>query len=509
LVMNYDQANESAKTSPSRQTADFTEVSGKLIHGDATHHENRYNDFEQEILLSDMLSTEGPRLVTGDVNGDRKDDFILLGASADPCKLFIQQPDGSFQFKPSPAFLKDKGFESTCGVLTDLDGDGDQDLIVGSGGNDVTIDQLNYIVRVYKNDGQGNFTGDPYSIPPVIGNFSVVLANDLDKDGNKEIFLGARVVPGNYGLQPQSYLLKMRNGKWEDIAPASLGNPGMVTDAVWADMDSDGDDDLVLVGDWMGVHVYINNNGVLQDPMIVPSSNGWWTRVKAADLDGDGRQDLILGNRGLNSKFKATKEKPLTMYVNDFDNNGKSEFIVNWYPPLDDRAYPFVQRQEFLAQLPGFQKSVPTYKAYGNMTYDSLFSSEVRQKALKYEAEVLESSVLWNDGGKFTLSTLPVEAQVSPVFGIAVQDFDGDGIKDIWLGGNFYSVKPQIGRYDASKGVLLKGSGKRSFGYQPQPLDGLYVKGEVRDASIIRSGSENILIVARNDDKVLMFERRK
>jgi enediyne biosynthesis protein E4 len=509
LLVQYTQAVPVAEVANMKTEPEFEEVSQKIVRGEPVHHENRYNDFEYEILLSNVLSTEGPKMVIGDVNGDRLEDFILLGAAGDPDKLFIQGTDGIFSQKEEVSFLKDKGFESTCGVLLDLDGDGDLDLMIGSGGNDVLIDQLNYIIRVYKNDGQGNFKGDPLSIPPVIGNFSTMVADDIDNDGIKEIFAGARAIPGNYGMPPQSYLLKMKDGKWTDIAPSSLGNIGMVTDAVWTDIDSEGSEDLVVVGDWMGIQIFTSKKGVLNDPIIIPGSNGWWTRVKAADLDGDGRQDLILGNWGLNSKFKATKEKPLTMYVNDFDNNGKSEFIINWYPPLDDRAYPFVQRHEFLAQLPGFQKSVPTYKAYGNMTYDSLFSSEVRQKALKYEAEVLESSVLWNEGGKFTLMPLPVEAQVSPVFGIAVQDFDGDGIKDIWMGGNFYSVKPQIGRYDASKGVLLKGSGKRTFTYQPQPLDGLYVKGEVRDASVVRSGSDNLLIVARNNDKVLMFERRK
>jgi len=509
LLVKYDQASPAVNFSTRKPDALFREVSRNEIHGNATHTENVYNDFEQEILLTNMLSTEGPRLVIGDVNRDRRDDFILLGAAGDPDKLFIQQPDGSFIFKENASFLKDKEFESTCGALLDIDNDSDFDLMIGSGGNDVLVDQLNYIVRVYKNDGRGNFKGDPYSIPPVIGNFSVIKAEDIDHDGKKEVFLGARCVPGNYGLPPHSYLLKLKDGKWIDIAPSSLGNIGMVTDAVWADADKDGDKDLVVVGDWMAVHIFKNNKGVLGDPVIIPDSKGWWTRVEAADPDKDGKIDFILGNWGLNTKFKATKSHPLTMYVSDFDNNGKSEFILNWYPPLDTIAFPFVQRQELLAQLPVLQKIMPTYHDYGRMTYDSLFKPDVRRKATRYEANYLQSAILWNDGGKYTLAALPVEAQVSPVFGIVADDIDDDGNMDIWLGGNFYALKPQVGRHDASKGVLLKVEPDRSFKYQPQPHDGLYATGEVRDARIIKTGNSKLIIVARNNDKVLMFQKRK
>jgi hypothetical protein len=283
----------------------------------------------------------------------------------------------------------------------------------------------------------------------------------------------------------------------------------MVTDAVWTDADSDGDKDLVVVGDWMGIHIFLNEKGILGDPVIIPESEGWWTRVQAADMDKDGDTDIVLGNWGLNTKFKASNDKPLTMFVNDFDNNGKSEFIVSWYPPLDNKSYPFVQRQELFAQLPGLQKTIPTYTAYGYKTYDSLFRPDVRRKAVPFKASHLESAILWNDGGKYKLITLPVEAQVSPVFGIIADDLDGDGRMDIWLGGNFYQVKPQIGRYDASRGVLLKGAADRTFTYLPQPHDGFYVKGEVRDAAVIHSGPIKRILVARNNDKALMFQRRK
>ena len=509
IILHYSQASEAEAIQEQKPAPEFEEISEQVIQGDARHYENLYNDFNQELLLTDMLSTEGPRLVTGDVNNDKLDDFILLGAAGDPDKLFLQQTDGTFSFKTNTSFIKDAGFESTCGALFDQDGDGDPDLMIGSGGNDVRVDQLNYIVRLYKNDGLGNFSGDPYHIPRVIGNFSTIEAEDFNKDGKTEVFLGARTIPGNYGLPPQSYLLKDENGTWIDIAPPSLGNTGMVTDAVWADADSDGDKDLVVVGDWLPVKIFPNDKGKLNDPVVIPESNGWWQRIEASDLDKDGDIDFILGNWGLNTKFKASTARPLTMYVNDFDNNGKSEFIINWYPPLDSVAYPFAQKEELVAQIPMLRRTILTFKDYATKTYDSLFSAAVRKKSISYKVNYLESAVLWNERNSYSLAALPLEAQISPVFGIVADDLDGDGNTDIWLGGNFYSLKPQVGRHDASRGVFLKGGRNRSFTYQQQPHDGLYVNGEVRDAAIIHSLQAKRIIVARNNNKVLVFQKRK
>ncbi|MGK2861862.1 MAG: VCBS repeat-containing protein, partial [Chitinophagaceae bacterium] len=265
---------------------EFEEAGSKLIEGPAVHHENRYNDFNDEILLIRLLSTEGPRLIIGDVNNDKLSDFVLLGASGDPDKLFVQNADGRMHPQSAGTFNKDAAFESTCGAFLDYDGDGDADLIIGSGGNEPRMPKINFMVRLYLNDGKGNFSPSPSAIPPVIGNFSTAEAEDIDADGDVDIFLGARNVPGNYGLPPRSYLLVNDNGSWKDIAPPSLANVGMVTDATWADVDSDGDKDLVVVGDWMAIHIFINNNGQFQNVNTIPNSSGWWNRIEAADLDG-------------------------------------------------------------------------------------------------------------------------------------------------------------------------------------------------------------------------------
>jgi len=326
---------------------------------------------------------------------------------------------------------------------------------------------------------------------------------------NFHVFLGARNVPGNYGLPPRSYLLVNDHGKWKDIAPPSLANVGMVTDASWTDIDGDGDKDLIVVGDWMAITIFKNDNGTFQNQSTIANSNGWWNRIEAADLDGDGDIDFILGNWGLNTKLKASEQKPLTMYVNDFDNNGRSEFIINWYPPLDSVAYPFATKPELTAQIPALKKQILKYEDYGHKTYDSLFSPEVRSKSLKYEANYLQSAILWNNGGSFELDALPIEAQISPVFGIVADDLDGDGKTDIWLGGNFYSLKPQAGRCNASKGVYLKGDGKRSFIYIPPQASGIRVEGEVRDAGVIQVGGSKHVIIGRNNADALLFEKRK
>lgn len=507
LTLKYTDAHAAPKTIP-RIIPLFTS-SRQMMDPAAVHHEDRYDDFNNEILLFRLLSTEGPRLITGDVNNDKLTDFILTGAAGDADKLFLQHADGSFHFEKNSSFVRDAGFESTCGALFDYDKDGDLDLVIGSGGNEIEMPKNNYLVRLYLNDGKGNFTADPSAIPPVIGNFSTIEAADFDQDGDVDLFLGARNVPGNYGLSPRSYLLVNDNGTWRDVAPASLGNIGMVTDASWSDIDGDGDQDLLVVGDWMGIHIFRNENGVLQDPIIIPNSNGWWTRIEAADLDQDGDIDFVLGNWGLNTKFKASPGRPLSMFVNDFDNNGKSEFIINWYPRLDSISYPFATKPEITSQMPGLRKQILKYLDYGNKTYETLFTPEQRSTSLQYEANMLQSAVLWNNNGIFELKPLPLEAQFSPVFGIVTGDMDSDGNSDIWLGGNFYGLKPQAGRHDASKGAFLKGNGDHTFSFIPNGKAGIEIEGEVRDATFLKSSSGGKLIIARNNEKVLMFSLNK
>ena len=470
-------------------TTDFQNVTRSVLKGEAIHLENRYNDFDHEILSWYMLSTESPRIVKGDVNNDGLEDFVLLGAKNDEDKLFVQQKEGTFQRKANQGFAVSKGFESSDGVFMDVDQDGDQDLMLASGGNEYQQGGKFFILRYFENDGRGNLRVDNTNIPQVVGNFSCIKAADVDGDGDQDMFLGGRNVPGNYGLPPRSFLFLNDQGKWRDATSESLAGAGMVTDAIFADIDQDQDQDLIVVGDWTAVQIFTNENGSLNLSKSIPNSEGWWRSIQAADLDNDGDQDFVLGNWGTNSKFQASAGRPLTMYVNDFDQNKKSEFILNWYAPLDQKAYPFATKMDITEQLPGLRKQILKYEAYANETYETLFPQEIRQRALTYKAVYLKSAILWNDQPALQLQALPPAAQMAPTYAIIADDLNKDGFTDIWLGGNFYALKPQVGRLNASRGVFLAGNGSRTFTPIPHQQSGIIVEGEVRGATTVTNES--------------------
>jgi hypothetical protein len=278
----------------------------------------------------------------------------------------------------------------------------------------------------------------------------------------------------------------------------------MVTDGVWSDTDGDGLDDLIIVGEWMPIIVFRNDGRGISQPEIIRGSLGWWNAIEACDLDQDGDQDFVVGNWGLNTKFKASTSRPLTMYVKDFDNNQKTEFIINWYAPLDDQAYPFASKMELVEQLPQLKKSILKFEDYANKTYQNLFTTEEQAGALTYAVDNLQSSIVWNEEGTFRLEALPWQAQLSPAFAILAEDLNSDRSPDIWLGGNFYGLKPQVGRHDAGRGTLLLGNGNGQFDLVTSN-SGIDGRGEVRDAKIIDIRGRLNIIVARNNDAALIF----
>ncbi|MDW3645680.1 MAG: VCBS repeat-containing protein [Bacteroidia bacterium] len=509
IVLQHENATEDFRPANTKSKSLFTENSSMTFPEKAMHTENIYNDFNHELLLPHMLSTEGPRLLKGDVNGDGREDAVLLGAAGDPDKLYIQNTSSSFRFSPQEAFEMDKGVESTGGALADMDQDGDLDLLLGAGGNEYTKGIQNFLLRYYENDGKGNFSKQKEKTPPAGGNTSCIEVADFDADGDMDVFIGGRLVPGNYGLKPRSFLLRKDPTGWTDITTEFLGGLGMITDAVWVDQDQDNDLDLVVVGEWLGVTLLKNEGGKLQPPAMIPNSLGWWNCIEKADLDGDGDEDFVLGNWGLNSKFQASPDRPLSMFVKDFDQNGKSEFVINWFPPLDDKAYPFATKGDITTQLPHLKRSNLKFEEYAHKTFSDLFSEEEVRGGLAYKADYLQSAILWNEAnGTPKLQALPIEAQVSPVFGIAIADMDGDEHLDIVLGGNFYALKPEVGRQDANFGVFLKGNSSKDFQYLSPEESGIYLRGEVRDMKVFK-GKDNkpLLMVARNNDAVLTFKR--
>ncbi|HLY70939.1 MAG TPA: VCBS repeat-containing protein, partial [Puia sp.] len=459
-----------------------------------------------------MLSTEGPKLAIGDVNGDGLPDFFMGGAKNDTAKLFIQQPDGHFIQKPEFVFAFDKDNEDVGATFFDADNDGDLDLVVVSGGNQDQSGSQNLLSRLYINDGKGNFTRS-FNWPLISMNASCVRVNDVDGDGLQDVFIGGRSIPGDYGQIPGSVLLHNDGkGKFTNVTQSmapDLLHLGMVTDAQWADIDGDGKKELIVVGDWMPVTILKYVNGQLRKIGEIPHSSGWWNCVTIADINGDGYVDLVAGNFGLNSRIKADVNHPAKLYVGDFDKNGQSECIPVYYKS-DGKAYPYYLRGDMVAQIPALKKKFLRYDAYAGKSIDEIFDKDQLAQASILTVEQTQTCAYINDGkGNFTLQNFPVMAQLSPVFGIVVADLNGDGIKDIFLGGNFFGLKPEVGRFDASYGTTLIGNNKHQFTYISPSASGLFVKGEVRDAQIINAKKEDYIIVARNNDALQIFRKRK
>jgi hypothetical protein len=491
----------------------FENITSSVVTGNINHKENSFNDFDVERLIPKMLSTEGPKLAIGDVNGDGLQDFFMGSAKNDTAKLFIQQPDGHFVPKPEYVFAQDKDAEDIGATFFDADNDGDLDLVVASGGNQDPAGSQNLLVRLYLNDGKGNFTRAFSGWPLISINASCVKVNDVDGDGLADIFIGARSIPGNYGEIPSSILLHNDGkGKFTDVtknmAPA-LEHLGMVTDAQWADIDGDGKKELIVVGDWMPVTILRYANGQLKKIGEIPNSSGWWNCLTITDINGDGYPDLIAGNFGLNSRIKADEQHPAKLYVGDFDKSGQSECIPVYYKS-DGKAYPYYLRGDMVAQMPGLKKKFLRYDAYAGKGIDEIFDKEQLAQATVLTVNQTQTSIFINDGkGNFTVQPLPLMAQISPVYGIVAIDLNGDGIKDIFLGGNFYGLKPEVGRFDASYGVTLIGNSKHQFSYISPTASGLFVKGEVRDAQLINTKKDDYIVIARNNEALQIFHKRK
>jgi enediyne biosynthesis protein E4 len=491
----------------------FQNITSSVITGNIDHKENPFIDFDIEKLIPKMLSTEGPKLAVGDVNGDGLADFFMGGAFGDTAKLFIQKPDGSFIQRSESAFMQDKDYESVGAEFFDADGDGDLDLVVASGGNQVPLGSLYTMPRLYINDGKGNFTRAASGWPTVYLNASCVRTGDFDGDGLPDIFIGARSIPGSYGINPSSKLLRNKgHGKFEDvtnnIAPV-LSSLGMVTDAQWYDIDGDGKKELIVVGDWMPVTILKYKNGLFEKTGELARSSGWWNCLTIADVNGDGFPDLIAGNNGTNSKIRADSTHPARLFIDDFDKNGQTDCITAYYK-TDGKSYPFNLRGDMVAQLPYLKKKFLKYVDYAGKTIDEVFSESELEHAQKRIVQQTQSCVFYNDGkGNFKMEPLPQMAQISPAFGILVADLNGDGFKDIFLGGNFYGLKPEVGRNDASYGIALFGNAEHSFTYIKPSVSGLFIKGEVRDVKEITTGKGNYILMARNNDSLQIFKKNR
>jgi hypothetical protein len=481
---------------------------------DFRHREDAFYDYNREPLIPHLLSTEGPRLAVADVNGDGLDDFYVGGAKWQAGGLFVQQRDGSFKASNQPAFTADSVSEDVGAGFLDANGDGFPDLFVASGGNEFWGQQDALRPRLYLNDGHGNFQRARNALPDIFENASAVAIGDFNGDGRADVFLGGRVVSRGYGLIPKSHLLQNDgNGHFVDVtmerAP-QLSEAGMVSSATWIDYDHDGKPDLVVVGEWMPVRVFHQENGKLVDRTSdagLSGTNGWWNSVEAIDLRGSGRQDLVLGNLGLNSYLHASVKEPVRLYVNDFSHTGSGnvEQILTSYQ--DGVSYPLAGRDELLKKIPSLRAKFPTYKQFGASRIEDVLPATDLRDAQVREADTFASAIATNNGdGTFTLRSLPTEAQLAPIYASAAGDFDGDGKPDLIVGGNLYGVTPMLGRYDASYGLLLKGDGTGGFTAVDMDRSNLVIDGGVRDIRVLRGANgARLIVVARNNDAVLVL----
>jgi hypothetical protein len=454
-----------------------------------------------------MMSSEGPRMAKGDINKDGLEDIFIGGAKDQAGAIFIQQGGGQFRRTTQPALEADKVCEDMDAIFFDADNDRDLDLHVCSGGNEFPSSSTALIDRLYLNDGKGNFTKSNQILPTFqFESTSCVDAADVDGDGDQDLFVGVRLRSFAYGTTVSGYVLRNDGrGNFSDvtaqIAPELL-NSGMYTDGRWMDIDRDNDPDLVVCGTWMPVRIFKNNQGQFHEVTKengLDKSNGFWTCMEPADVDGDGDLDLLLGNLGSNTRLKADADHPLTMVVNDFDGNGAIEQFISIYE--ENKAYPFALLPDVVKQIPSLRKKYLKHADYQGQTIADVFPPPLLESAIKWEVYTTQTSIAFNDGkGHFTLTPLPVEAQISSVYGMTVDDFDRDGKMDLLLAGNFFQAKPELGINAAGYGLLLIGEGKGKFRPLHSTQSGFLVKGAVRDLKSLRSGNRKLLLVAKNDD---------
>ncbi|WP_232834813.1 VCBS repeat-containing protein [Pleomorphovibrio marinus] len=515
-LLTLSQAEAASKATLNPSPIQKVEVVEAEVFGiDFRHEESGFLDFTQDRLMPNAMSGYGPRLAIGDLNGDGLEDIVAGGGKDQATRIFLQEKSGRFRLFEQPDFETDKAFTDTGLVLIDINGNGHLDLYIGSGGSDYPSAQANYLDRFYVNDGRGNFSRSQDAIPTIHSSTSVVVAGDFNGDGLEDLFVGARFIPGQYPLAPESHLLiNSGEGRFRDATSEfhpSLGRIGMVADAAIGDVNGNGRQDLMIVGEWMDVTLFTNVDGKsfkIEDLKLSGNPlQGWWKHVALEDIDGDGDLDIVLGNHGTNIHFKANEEQPLRLIYKDFDGNGFIDPIFTYYQ-ADTNAFAF-SRDELIGQIPNMKGRFPDYRSFSKTPVEEFFQKEDWKGADSLKADMLYSLVGYNNGeGKFEFRPLPRPAQFSPLFASVLWDMDGDGILDLITGGNSSRVRVSVGKQDANPGFYFLGKKENGFDVGSPSFSNLGIRGEIRDMQKITIGGEEMVLVARNSQG-LLFLRKK
>jgi hypothetical protein len=472
------------------------------------HREKDFVDFlEGQLLLPHKHSQGGPGITVGDVNSDGLEDFIVGGSTQQSAKIFIQKKDGKFMMDS----LQTKESEDMGLLLFDADGDGDQDLYCVSGSSEFKNNRQLYQDRFYSNSGNGKFELDMAALPPITSSGSCVVANDFDKDGDLDLFVGGRIVAMRYPETPESYLLlNDGSGKFENHSSKfskELSTVGMVSGALWTDVNNDGWMDLAVVGEWMPITFFINESGKSFTPLRLPDTSGWWNSISGGDFDNDGDTDYVAGNLGLNSVYRASVTEPVCVYAKDFDDNGSVDPILCRY--VQGKEYPVHPRETLTGQLAKLRGVAQRYSDYGDMGINDLIPQKMLDNALILKSTLMASVYIENAGrNKFNIKQIPVEAQYSPLFGVSVVDVNEDGNLDFLSIGNSHASETLSGFYDAGIGNYLQGDGAGNFTSVPVTTSGFFVDGDAKAlARLTLVNGSSLFIATQNRDSLKVYMR--